>query len=142
MDLKTVPTQESWVNEDPTQHCHFTFPVLHTEGADSTTMVYFTLNEGKHVGMHRDSAEEVLYIIEGTVEVTVGDETGVISAGHIAIVPKMVPHNVRNIGTGVARVMGFFPENRLVATFEHDWQPVGAAVVDTDQLLLANEAVA
>jgi quercetin dioxygenase-like cupin family protein len=103
-------------------------------------MVYFELDEGKELGTHTDSAEETLYIMEGTVEVTVGNETAVISQGHIAIVPTMVPHNVRNVGNGVAHVIGFFPEARLVATFEQEWQPAGSNMIDTDQIVIPTEA--
>jgi quercetin dioxygenase-like cupin family protein len=35
--------------------------------------VYFELEPGKELGAHTDSAEEIVYIIDGTVEATIGN---------------------------------------------------------------------
>ena len=47
----------------------------------STATVYFELEPGMHVGRHVDSAEELLLILEGSAEATVGDETGLRERG-------------------------------------------------------------
>ncbi|MCB0167566.1 MAG: cupin domain-containing protein, partial [Anaerolineae bacterium] len=68
----------------------------------------------------------------GTVEVTVGDERGQIAQGQLAIVPTMVPHDLRNVGQDTAKVAGFFGSPKLVATFDNAWQPFNSHVVDTE----------
>jgi hypothetical protein len=40
--------------------------------------------------------------------VTVGEEKGQISQNQIALVPTMVPHDLRNVGQERAKVLGFF----------------------------------
>lgn len=72
-------------------------------------MVYFELNPGEQLGMHTDSAEEILFIFEGRVEVTVGGESQIVDAPGLAVVPTMVPHNLANVGDRRAKVAGFFP---------------------------------
>ena len=62
--------------------------------------MYFELEPGMHVGMHRDSSEELLLILEGEGEATVGDETAVAQAGAMLTVPAMEPHDIRNVGDG------------------------------------------
>lgn len=120
---------------DPAQQCEATFPIFGALGTRNSAMVYFELEEGKNLGRHTDSEEEILLILEGDVEVTVGDETGRVSAGHIALVPTMVPHDLRNCGSGRARVLGFFGAPNIVATFDNVWLPTHSNVVDTSQLI-------
>lgn len=134
VDLTTLPLQTNWTAADPTQRCRSAFPLFGGVGTERISMVYFELDPGEQLGRHTDSAEELLLILEGAVEVTVGEERGVLSAGHAAIVPTMAPHNLRNIGAGVVRVAGIFPEPQLVATFDQVWDSMGTRVVDTSQI--------
>src|SRR5918997_2730737 len=93
---------------DETRRIRVDFPISSVAGAASTAVVYFELEPGEHTGMHTDSAEEVVVILSGRVEAIVGDERGELSAGGIGLVPALVPHDVRNIGEGTVRVVGFF----------------------------------
>ena len=118
--------------EDSKQHCKVTFPLLDAHGTKSSSTVYFELEPGDNVGRHSDSAEELLLIVEGDVEVTIGDENMKAEAGNIALVPQMVPHDVKNTGQSNAKVLGFFGgANHIVATFDKGWMPDGNKVVDT-----------
>lgn len=81
--------------------------------------------------MHTDSAEEILLILDGRAEATVGDERGTLESGSIAIVPALEPHDLRNIGQSTLRVAGFFSSNAVVSVFEHALQPLGGRVVGT-----------
>jgi mannose-6-phosphate isomerase-like protein (cupin superfamily) len=84
------------------------------------------------LGRHTDSAEESLLILEGAVEVSVGEEKAKLSKGEIAVAPKMAPHDLRNVGKEKARVLGFFGgANNIVATFDEVWLPTNTNVVDT-----------
>lgn len=114
------------------QHCRATFPLLGANGTKSTAMVYFELQPGDQLGRHTDSAEELLFIMEGDVEVEVGGEVQPASSKSIALVPVMVPHNIINTGKTVAKVLGIFGgANNIVATFEHAMLPLNTNVVDT-----------
>ena len=118
--------------EDNSQHCKATFPIIGAHGSEKLAAVYFELSPGDQLGRHTDSAEELLFIVEGKVEVEVGDEISEISSPSIALVPTMVPHNLRNIGESKAKVMGFFGgANNIVATFEQAMLPINTNVVDT-----------
>ncbi len=110
---------------DETREVRAAFPIHWQTGATSTAMVYFELEPGMHLGVHTDSAEELLVVFEGEVEATIGDETGRLSAGGVAVVPAMEPHDVRNVGTTTARVAGVFGANALVAMFEEEFSVMG-----------------
>lgn len=128
--LSTEDRPEVWWESDPSVRVRADFPLNGNAGTESTAIVYFELEPGCKLGRHTDSAEEVLLILQGTVEVTVGEETGKVSQGELALVPEMVPHSVHNIGAETARVVGFFPSAHLVATFDEPYVPIGQQVFE------------
>lgn len=134
VNLNQLELLEFTGKENAKQHCRSTFPLLGAHGTKNTATVYFELEPGDHLGRHTDSAEELLFILEGDVEVTIGEEKGKVSQGTIALVPQMVPHDLRNIGTSKAKVLGFFGgANNIVATFDEVWLPLNTNQVDTAQ---------
>lgn len=134
VNLNQLDLTEFTGKHDSGQHCHATFPLLGAHGTEQTATVYFELEPGDTLGRHTDSAEELLLILEGEVEAEVGGEKGALSKGEIALVPKMVPHNLVNIGNTKARVLGVFGgANNIVATFEKTWLPVDSNMVDTSK---------
>jgi quercetin dioxygenase-like cupin family protein len=118
-------------SSDPSNIVRAAWPVYRDTGAAGTAVVYFELDPGMELPSHTDSAEEVLVVLEGEVEATVGGESGRLSAGGIAVVPAMVPHGARNIGGGIARVAGVFPSNTIVAVFDDEFEGIGTRVVGT-----------
>lgn len=110
---------------DETREVRAAFPIHWQTGATSTAMVYFELEPGMHLGTHADSAEEVLVVLEGEVEATVGSERGRLAAGAMAVVPAMEPHDVRNVGPVTARVAGIFGANATAAVFEEEFSVMG-----------------
>jgi quercetin dioxygenase-like cupin family protein len=135
-DLNTVELTEFIAKSKPGQRCKATFPLFAAHGTTSSATVYFELAPGEELGTHTDSAEELLFIVEGEVEATVGNETERLAKSQIAVVPKMVPHNLRNIGQRTAKVLGFFGgANNIVATFDEVWLPTESNRVDTAQMM-------
>ncbi len=128
VDLDAVALRDVVSQVDPLRRARVGFPHSSATGTASTATVYFELEPGTHVGLHRDSAEELLLILEGEVEATVGDESAYAEAGTILTVPAMALHNVVNVGTGPVRVLGFFSACTVVATFEHPIVPGGPQV--------------
>ena len=130
-NLNTMELFENQGKDTPAQHCRSNFPLLGAMGTENSCAVYFELDPGNHLGQHTDSAEEVLLILAGTVEVSVGEEKGQLSQGELAVVPTMVPHNLRNVGQETAKVLGFFGSPNIVATFDEVWLPSNSRIVDT-----------
>lgn len=131
-NLNELQLHETWTEQDTRQHTRSAFPLVGAVGSENSAMVYFELQPGDHLGRHTDSAEEVLLILQGTVEVSVGEEQGRISQGEFALVPTMIPHDLRNVGQETVKVLGFFGgANNIVATFDEVWLPNNSRVVDT-----------
>ena len=106
--LSELELAEAGYENDPTMRAKETFPFSAATGTKNTAVVYFEVEPGHRLGTHTDSAEEILLLLGGTAEVSVGDEQGQVSAGEMALVPAMVPHSVRNVGDETFRVVGFF----------------------------------
>ena len=105
------------------------FPLHSATGTASTATVLFELDPSEELGVHTDSAEELLIVLQGTAEARVGDEVGQITARQVALVPPMAPHGLRNIGDDVLRVLGTFSASTVVSTFERPFQPGGPQVL-------------
>lgn len=101
----------------------YAFPMHEGTGTASSAVVLFELDPGVALGTHTDSAEEILLVLEGSAEATVGDERGPLSAGQAALVPASVPHDVRNTGTETLRVLGFFSGATILSRFEEPPAP-------------------
>lgn len=139
-NLNTLELTEFTGKDHPGQHCHATFPLFGAHGTRETATVYFELEPGDELGRHTDSAEELLLLLAGEVEAEIGGEMGSLSEGEIALVPRMVPHNLINTGKSKAKVLGIFGgANHIVATFEKTWLPVDSNTVDTAKMVQQDE---
>ena len=104
------------------------FPLHSAVGTASTGAVLIELQPGAELATHRDSAEETLLVLEGSVEAHVDGETARLDAGELAVVPAMTPHGMRNDGDTVALVFGFFTSSTFIATFDEPHAPDGSQV--------------
>ncbi len=129
--LDELELLEGRYEDDPDMRVKVNFPFFAGTGTKSTAVVYFELEPGRRLGTHTDSAEEILLILEGTVEVSLGEERGELSAGEMALVPAMMPHGLRNAGDEKVRVVGFFSSNVVVSTFDRPVMPFNERVVGT-----------
>ena len=138
--IDELELMEVWYEDDPTMRVKVNFPFFLGTGTKNTAVVYFEIEPGHRLGTHTDSAEEILLVLEGGAEVSLGDEEGRLSAGEMALVPAMVPHGLRNVGDERVRVAGFFSSNVIVSTFDQPVMPFGQRVVGTPPVL-AEDAV-
>ncbi len=117
--------------EDEANVVRATWPVHRGTGARGTAAVYFELDRGMHLGRHTDSAEELLVVLAGEVEVVAGGERRRVAAGGVAVVPAELPHDVVGIADEPARVLGVFGANTIVSVFDDTWVPYGTRVLGT-----------
>jgi quercetin dioxygenase-like cupin family protein len=70
--------------------------------------------------------EEIVLLLSGTVEASLGDQHGTLTAGEAVLIPAIIPHSIRTVGTEKARCVGFFSSATLVSTFDQIMMPFGA----------------
>lgn len=114
--------------DDPTLRARFNWLLSAVNGTASTAAIYGEIEPGCRLLTHMDGAEEVVLILEGRVDLTVGDEHRQVEAGGIAVVPALVPHSLCNAGSSLVRFIGFFPSATVASIFP---MPSGPQVLGT-----------
>jgi quercetin dioxygenase-like cupin family protein len=72
----------------------FTAKFVHT---GSMTVSHWTIRKGHALPQHAHPHEQVTNVVDGTFEITVGDETRVLEPGSVAVIPPNVTHSGRSI---------------------------------------------
>jgi quercetin dioxygenase-like cupin family protein len=68
---------------------------------------------GDRIPLHTHPINEVIVILEGDPEVTLGDETRTLGPGGVVFIPAGTPHRTRNATTSRVRVHAMFPSERI-----------------------------
>jgi quercetin dioxygenase-like cupin family protein len=93
--------------------------------ADASANSLLEVPAGCALPRHTDSAEETVVVVAGTAEVELDGEVGRVGAGSIALIPKDVPHQVRNAGDDALRFVALYADSDVVTTYEAAIQPAG-----------------
>jgi quercetin dioxygenase-like cupin family protein len=120
-----------WQAHDESIRASFAFPMFWATGNAGTAVLYVELEPGKGGPRHTDTPEELLLVVEGEVEVSLGDDRIVVGPEELVLIPSMVPHSFRNVGPGRARIVGFFNANAVVARFDDPVEPMSTRTLGT-----------
>jgi quercetin dioxygenase-like cupin family protein len=124
---RTVELSDSWQEEDDTARWRSGSGHLPSAGAAGSGSSLLEVDPGHRLPRHTDSAEEIVVVLAGTAEVHLGDERAKIPAGGLALIPKCVPHEVRNASDEVLRFAAVYAEPDVVTRYEKEVQPDGSA---------------
>ncbi len=70
------------------------------------SVVELVSQPGTGVSTHvHDHEDELVYVLDGDIEVTLGDETMKATKGVMALLPRGIPHGYTNIGNTPSRVL-------------------------------------
>jgi quercetin dioxygenase-like cupin family protein len=68
---------------------------LHAIGGEQVLLCHVVYEPGTRVARHsHPEAEQVMWIVDGSVEMTIGDETRVLRAGDVAVVNRGIEHEL------------------------------------------------
>ena len=108
MDLRSSPPQATIIRLEQAQALKpfgLEMKVLLTSeatgGAISVLMGWHTPGEGPPDHVHFNQ-EEMFFILEGTYELTVDDQTTTVGVGTIVFIPRNVVHRFKNVGDRTA----------------------------------------
>jgi quercetin dioxygenase-like cupin family protein len=79
------------------------------DGTTSSSLSYSEVGIGAGAPLHAHESDELIVVLEGTLEARIGDEVSTVGAEHTIVVPPDVPHAFKSVGPGPARILGFFP---------------------------------
>ena len=77
------------------------------------TLIIEEIAPGDRIPLHTHPINEVVVIVEGTPEITLGDETREVASGTVVFIPAGVPHGTRNATTRPTRIHAMFPSERI-----------------------------
>jgi glyoxylate utilization-related uncharacterized protein len=118
---------QGWFDATRALSRRVTFPINKWAGSRDSA-VYF--RSSRVTGAPPDSAEEILYVVAGEAAAEVGDESGRLAAGDLAVIPAMVLHGLVNVGNETLKVVGFFSESEIISSFDEPVQPFGATILN------------
>ena len=75
--------------------------------------VHWNFEDGAVVDLHQHAQEQFGYVIQGGLEVTIGDETRLLKAGDAYIIPPNTPH--RFVAKGITEAIDVFTPIRVVS---------------------------
>jgi mannose-6-phosphate isomerase-like protein (cupin superfamily) len=75
-----------------------------------------------------DRVDEVIVVLEGMLEMWIGDERRQVGANHTVALPAGVPHGFVAVGPGQTRILAFLPQSgEAAATTYLDGAPPASA---------------
>lgn len=88
-----------------------TFKLTGEDTQDQFTLIQEYNDPGTGIPLHvHEREDEVFKVLEGEVEITVGDQKMILSAGDVGFAPRGIPHAWKVVGTQKARVdVSIFP---------------------------------
>src|SRR3954471_23811752 len=116
---------DAWLDGDPAARWRSGSMLGAGTGARAAGASLLEVDAGCRLPRHTDSAEEVIVVIAGQAEIVAGDECTTAGSGGMALVPEMVPHEVRNAGEEVLRFAAVYAAADVVTTYEKPVQPAG-----------------
>jgi mannose-6-phosphate isomerase-like protein (cupin superfamily) len=85
--------------------------------AGDLTVFYERIAPGDRIPLHRHTIEEVFFLDEGRLEVTLGEDRRTIEAGAVVFIAAGQEHGFRNVGEDVARIHAVFPSNEITIEY-------------------------
>lgn len=121
-----LPLEEAWSRTDDAVRSRSRYVTHWMAQSRASAAVYFELDPGAAFGRHYHSAEETILVMEGLVEITVGEETARLEGPGLAVAPALVRHNIRCVGNDIARCVGVWPSASVVSIWDDVLEPRGS----------------
>jgi len=125
IDLSGLELADAWIEGDESARWRSASAHTPEHGARSSGSSLLEVAPGCRLPRHTDSAEELIVVLCGRADVTVGDERAEVEAPGIALVPVDVAHEVRNAGHSVLRFLALYAGTDVVTRYEAPVQPGG-----------------
>jgi len=130
IDLNRLELVEVWPKSDPERRVRFTFPISAATGSTRSSVAYAELPGcGGSIPPHVDSANEVVLVLVGPVDVEIDGKTESVPTGGLVEIASARKHSVTNRGPQTVRLVHFFDEADDVVTFDEPMMPLDRAVV-------------
>ena len=79
------------------------------DGTTSSSLSISLADPGTGAPLHAHEDDELIVLLDGELEVRIGDEVVTVGPEHTVVVPPNVPHAFTVTGRSKARMLGFLP---------------------------------
>lgn len=121
---------EIWTESDPRRRGRLK-AILGWPETSSSFVGLLEFDPGDLEMPHQHSAEEVVYVLEGSLEMTIDARTVRAEAGQAVSVPANTWHHPKNVGAGTLRAVAFLPSAVVIHVFAETVAPLGTRVFVT-----------
>ncbi|ROR30511.1 quercetin dioxygenase-like cupin family protein [Mobilisporobacter senegalensis] len=60
----------------------------------NVSLTLFAFDKGEEISSHSSNGDAMIYVIDGTGQITIGDETYMVTSGETIVMPAGIPHAV------------------------------------------------
>jgi quercetin dioxygenase-like cupin family protein len=129
IELQKLDLIEAWSKADPNERVRFTFAINGETGPQQCSVAYAELEPGSAIPRHSDSANELILVVEGTVESEIGGRIGTYGPGTLLEIPPHVKHRTENSGNSTARLVLYFDSPANEVTFDDPLMPMDTSAL-------------
>ncbi len=86
-------------------------------GAHNLTIGELVMHDGSALRLHTHPTDEAIILLEGSVEMVVGDESRTVTPGHTLLAPPGTPHRLVNSSGADAKMFTVFPTDNPETTY-------------------------
>ena len=91
--------------------------VTKEDGAKSLTITEMMVEPGSEGRLHTHTTDQAIMIMEGSIQMIVGDEIRTVRPGFTLLAPPGVPHKLINNGWVPARMLVTYPTDSLESNY-------------------------
>jgi quercetin dioxygenase-like cupin family protein len=113
-----VELRRGWSEVEPDVAFKFGLAVSAANGSTNSQVICVTLEPGKSGGRHAHSAEEILFVLEGTAQLAVGNDWERLGKGGMAVIPAAMAHEPINVGSEPLRFLAIFASPIVLHTWD------------------------
>ena len=129
-DIETHVVDISQAKEVPWRPGYQNFPIAGKAQGVKVSTTFAILQPGAGAPLHfHETADEILIIIEGSLELTLAGERRVVNAGSAIAIPARVPHSFIGAGPGPTKMYAYLPQQGayIAATYLEGAPPISGA---------------
>jgi len=120
-EAKEVPWRPGYQN----------FPIAGKQQGVTVSATFSVLQPGAGAPLHyHETADEVLVVLEGSLDLRLGDERTIVPANSAVAIPAKTPHSFVGVGPGVTKFLAYLPQQGayITATYLDGERPLSGEI--------------
>lgn len=90
--IKNIPFSQALVMKDLVEYKEGTVISRTIAQRKDLSVTLFAFDKGEGISSHSASGDALVYIMDGTAEITIGEEKVLAKAGEVVVMPANIPH--------------------------------------------------